>query len=189
MNKTIFHKDLSREVLVPKHSDYVAHISNEEDIDVLTRPLFDVNMRLFKTSPDYKAIIANVCRYIRWSCLTKKEGYVQPRGMSCANMAIPFNIIGVKRGHLCTIMINPKIIRYYGKVIQTNSNCGSLTLLQPIPVNRYEFIDMTYYDEVGKKWKETAIGRYDGGFTIQHEVDHNRGILITDPSDREPSES
>lgn len=78
-----------------KHSDYITHMDNAEDVIYLRSTHFPVNMRLFETSPDYKAIILQQCDYIRKLCLTKMEGYKKPHGMSGANAGLAFNIIGI----------------------------------------------------------------------------------------------
>ena len=167
-----------------QHSDYITHIKNEEDVIYLKSKHFPVNMRLFHTSPEYKAIILQQCEYIRQNCLDTKEGYKKPHGMSSANLGLAFNIIGVTMNRntseeYCKIMINPIINEHWGTMVETTSNCGSLTLETPIKLKRSTGINVTYYDEEGKIWRHD-IGRNNGSFTIQHEIDHNLGILITD---------
>lgn len=168
-----------------KHSDYVTHINNKEDLVYLKSAHFPVNMRLFKTSEEYRKLILLQCSYIRKHCLETKEGYKKPHGMSSANLGLSFNIIGITRNRntnreYCEIMINPSYtpIEELGYNI-SNSNCGSLTLDKPIKVKRWQQVEVVYYDEVGRHLK--AI--YDAaecGNTVQHEIDHNLGILITD---------
>lgn len=166
------------------HSDYITHINNEEDVIYLRSKLLPVNMRLFYTSPQYKAIVLQCCEYIKFLCLSKMDGYKKPHGMSGANAAIPFNIIAycVNRGtqnEFINIMINPIITQKYGNTIQSLSNCGSLTLEDAIVVGRSEWIIIKFYDEEGVN-HEMRINAANYGKTIQHEVDHNLGILITD---------
>lgn len=166
------------------HEDYITHINNDEDIVYLKTKHFPVNIRLFHTSPEYKAIILQQCDYIRSLCLDTKKGYKKPHGMSSANAGLAFNIIGVTQNRgtsreVCKIFINPVINRYAGQIVETESNCGSLTLENSIKIKRHTVIDVTYYDENGKIWRH-YITREFGAFTIQHEVDHNLGILITD---------
>lgn len=167
-----------------KHEDYVTHINNEEDVVYLRTKAFPVNMRLFKTSKEYKAIVLQCCNYLREICLNTKEGYKKPHGISGANLAIPFNIIGVTRNRnqdneYCQIMINPEIHAYSTEKIITQSNCGSLTLEKPINVKRSNLISVEYYDEEGKIHYD-RFSRTEAGFSIQHEVDHNNAILIID---------
>lgn len=166
------------------HEDYITHINNDEDIVYLRTKHFPVNMRLFHSSPEYKAIILQQCEYIRSLCLDTKEGYKKPHGMSSANAGLSFNIIGVtmNRGtseEYCKIFINPIIEEYKGKVVESLSNCGSLTLANPVKINRYTRIVVSYCDEKGDIYREN-FDRSTSAFTIQHEVDHNLGILITD---------
>jgi peptide deformylase len=76
-------------------------------------------------------------------------------------------------------MINPKIIKASEKMISTKSNCGSIKYREKITVKRHASIEVRYYDLEGNHWDETFTGK-NGGFTIQHEIDHNNGIMITD---------
>lgn len=169
----------------PKQPNFITHVSNQEDIPFLNTKLFDVNMRLFKSSPWYRQIILDVCDYLKWSCSTKKEGYKQPHGCSGANIGIPLNIVAFMDNNEPKIMINPKINKYHGEKKICRSNCGSLTLKKPIKVRRHEHIDIEFYDIEGNKNIWQKVGPKPG-FTIQHEVDHNLGILITNPVRYEP---
>lgn len=167
-----------------KHSDYITHIDNKEDYVYLKSIHFPVNMRLFHTSSEYKKIILQQCEYIRNLCLNEKEGYKKPHGMSSANAGLAFNIIGItknrnKKEEYCQIMINPVITFSSNSLVKTNTNCGSLTLKEPITVERSDYITVEWYDEEGDLLKE-SFKKETGAFTIQHEVDHNLGILITD---------
>lgn len=168
----------------PKHDDFITYIKNKEDIPYLRTNLLNANMRLFKTSAPYREIILQCCSYIRFLALTEMNGYKKPHGMSGANAAIPFNIIGIVRNRgqkdeYCQIMINPHIIEYLGDEVLSESNCGSIRLEKPINVRRRESVFMEYYDETGQGYR-SPFTRAQESFTIQHEVDHNKGILITD---------
>lgn len=164
-----------------KHEDYCTHVKYPEEKEFLTSKLFDVNMRLFESAPEYRAIVRQACDYLRWWCQNPKEGYKAPHGVSGANAGIPWNIIAYNRANVAPmVMINPKILKEYGKDIESESNCGSLTLKEPIKIVRKEFIDIEFYDTSGFKHTWTIVDRKNGGLTIQHEVDHNLGILITD---------
>lgn len=167
-----------------KHHNYITHINNEEDIVYLRTVHFPVNMRLFKTSEQYKAIIIQQCEYIRSLCLSKKEGYKKPHGMSSANAGLSFNIIGITmfrntEREYCKIMINPTILNSGKDTIISQSNCGSLTLDKPISVKRSNTITVDYFDENGTYIKE-KLTRSTGSLTVQHEIQHNLGILIID---------
>lgn len=167
-----------------KHEDYITHIKNEEDKVYLKSKHFPVNMRLFKTSKEYQALILQCCKYIEILCGDTKEGYKKPHGMSSANAGLAFNIIGItknrnQKDEYIQIMINPEIVGYAGREVETQSNCGSLTLPEPITLHRHELIQVHYYNQKAEEKKEW-FGREDGSFTIQHEIDHNLGILITD---------
>lgn len=163
-----------------KHLDYCTHLKfGGTDRDILTRVLFNVNIRLFKSSEPYRSIILSTCNYLRWLVSSEREGYTKPLGFSGANAGIPFNIIALVRYGTAVVMINPKITARYGRDIQTLSSCDSLILPDKISVIRDEYIDITYYDEKGKQIIEKRVDRMRGGFTIQHGIDHNLGILIT----------
>lgn len=167
-----------------KHSDYITHIDNEEDKPFLKSKLLNVNMRLFKTSLEYKTIILQQCEYLKMLVLTKMDGYKKPHGMSAANAGLTFNIITIcinrgKKEEYAQVMINPRIVHKSKETILTSSNCGSIVLKEPIKVRRSTNIEVHYFNELGIELKEEFY-RQNGAFTIQHEVDHNNGVLITD---------
>lgn len=169
---------------VMRVEDYLTHIDNVEDVPFLKTKLLDVNMRLFKSSPKYRVIVGYCCKYIAALAVTTMRGYKKPHGMSGANAAIPYNIIAYVRNRgmedeEAVIMINPKVVHASVCVSTVMSNCGSIRLPEPIPVKRAMDVDITWFDEEGIKHS----GRFyqgSGGFTLQHEIDHNLGILITD---------
>ncbi len=169
---------------MPIHTDYVTDITHPEDVPYLKTKLFDVNMRLFRSSDRYHALIMAACAHIRWCTLTKADGYKLPHGFSGANAGIPWNIIGIARQRgqanaLAEIMINPKIISQSKEMIESQSNCGSIRLPEPITVRRHAWVVVEWYNEMGIR-SHQRFTRENGGLTIQHEVDHNLGILITD---------
>lgn len=96
----------------------------------------------------------------------------------CVGMAA--NMIGIKKrilvfsvGNIIVPMINPVILKK-DKGYETEESCLSLTGFRK--TNRYEIIEVEYFDRNFKKHKETFTG-----FTaqiIQHEVDHFEGIII-----------
>lgn len=168
-----------------KHEDFITHIKNSEDRVYLRSKHFPVNMRLFNTSTHYRSIIKGICDYIKF-CLTEKEGYKKPHGMSSANIGMSFNIIGVTMNRNTSneyykIMINPDIKERFGSRVTAYSNCGSLTLDEPIEVTRDSDVIVSYFDEDGNHHLD-HFSRKDGALTMQHEIDHNMGILITDIS-------
>ncbi len=165
-------------------SDWLTHIDNEEDKDYLKRKLHDVNIRLMQRNEFYWKMVNDACEHIHRHCIEKLDGYKLPHGTSGANLGIPWNIIGVARNRgmedaSCRVMINPVIVNQGHGEVETTSNCGSIRLETPIKVKRWYWISVKWYDVDGKlhhtdHWPET------GSYTIQHEVDHNNGILITD---------
>jgi len=141
-------------------------------------------MRLFKTSEGYRDIIKNMCDYVSTICLTTMDGYKKPHGMSAANLGLGLNIIGVTRNRnksneYCQIMINPQLLEVDTDKATALSNCGSIRLPEPIPVERDLRIKVSYFDREGEFHIE-EFSRNQGAFTIQHEIEHNLGVLITD---------
>lgn len=165
-------------------ADFITHIGNREDVPFLRIPLFDVNMRLFASSEGYRNLILAACSYIKRLALESYEDYTQPFGISGANAGIPFNIIGYVVGRkttrpCCRLMLNPKILAYSQETHVALSNCGSIRLPKPIKVRRSNQIQVRYFTEDGLP-ERLWFTRPSHGDTIQHEVDHNRGVLITD---------
>lgn len=164
--------------------DCITYIGCVGDVCYLRTPLLPVNMRLMSTSLGYRALVQACCAYLRQIALCELEGYGRPFGMSGANLALPFNIIGVVYGRgtptaFCEIMLNPRILEYQGSLEYASSNCGSIRLKENLEVLRYSKVKLRYFDESGtqhERWFDKAQGAY----TIQHEVDHNLGVLITD---------
>lgn len=78
---------------------------------------------------------------------------------------------------LNTILINPEIINGYGSII-SKEGCLSIPRNIEIEIERYETVEVSYYDENGKR----CIEKFEGlkAKVIQHEVDHLNGILIID---------
>jgi peptide deformylase len=168
-----------------KVNDVLTHVDNAEDLPFLKIKLFDVNMRLFASSCSYRHMIKVCCDLIKEAALIPFEDYKKPHGMSGANVGIPFNIIGIVRdrgekNECCQIMINPKILKRYGDLVEVQSNCGSIRLKEPIKVKRHQFIDLEWFSIFGNKRSIIGINPDNQSLTIQHEVEHNLGILITD---------
>lgn len=154
-------------------------VEREADKIYLRKPLFPVSMRLYKTSPGYKKVIQECCKHLKEVALMEFSDYSKPRGISGANVGIPFNIIGVVVGNDVHIYLNPEILYFHrvgSKLVTTN--CGSVRLNKPITLQRDEMIVVEYYGVDGRKYTANYSGAI--ASTIQHEVDHNLGILITD---------
>jgi peptide deformylase len=164
--------------------DFLTYIQRDEDRIYLRSRLLPVSMRLFQTSLRYRHIVLECCEYLRSVALSELEGYSRPYGTSGANLALPFNIVGVvvnrgTPGARCHIMINPEILEFGGPLRYVRSNCGSVRLEKPLEVQRYSVVRVRYWDEQGHQ-QERIFDSSEGSYTIQHEVDHNLGVLITD---------
>lgn len=168
-----------------KNSDYMVQMREPEfDRDCLRRKLFQVNMRLFKSSLQYNKHILDILDYMTWCMKQRWEDYQSnPKGgtygISCANMGMAYNIIGWRIEDTYHFMINPKVIEKSDNLILTNSNCGSIKYKEKIPVLRPGWVVVEYYTALGEFVTEKFTGKQ-AGFTIQHEIDHNNGILISD---------
>lgn len=163
-----------------KIDNYLTYIERKSDKPYLTTPLLNVNMRLFKVSNSYRKLIQHAVDIIVDRLTKKYEDYNKPKGMSGANCAIPFNIIAYHSDKDdITVMINPKIIEYGDEKAVAKSNCGSIRLESSIPVERSTTIKVEWYDINGRR-KIKTFDRQQCSFTIQHEIEHNLGILITD---------
>jgi len=156
---------------------------DERNNAMLKVALFDVNMRLYNNNDVYKRLITDIIDHMIDALHRKYANYPEIRGISGANVGIPFNIVVIKiKKAMKTvdgIFINPKYKRAESSnVITVASNCGSLRLEKDIPTKRYDAINMSYFSIDGvyvqKRVDEREV------CTLQHEIDHNNGILITD---------
>jgi len=151
----------------------------EDGDDILHNELFNVNMRLFNTNKKHNKLILNIVNYMEKIAKKKFKDYTSAKGISGANVGVPFNIIGVKnKKNKWDFFINPTYLKKSPIKKTVKSNCGSLCLEKPIETDRCVWIKIEYYDLKGQKKIEYFSGPY--GNTIQHEIDHNKGILITD---------
>ncbi len=116
---------------------------------------------------------------MEWVFVQKYEDYPKLSGLSGANVGIPFNIITILKNDIVTHMLNPTIVRMSKQTRIVQSNCGSLCLTEKVSVTRREWVEVSYYNIEGKH-VQTRFTIAEGGSTIQHEIDHNKGILITD---------
>lgn len=168
-------------------SDWLTHIGNKEDLPYLKARLPNVSERLWQHNHHYRELVRSCCEHLKRHALMKLDGYKLPHGTSCANLGIPWNIIcyvrerGTIHAH-AVVMINPEVTSKSNKTIETTSNCGSIRLPDPIKIMRNEWIDVRWLDPEQDKItiRHKIFRREHCGFTVQHEIDHNLGILITD---------
>lgn len=163
-----------------KHSairDFLVQ-NSELDNQSLRNKLLNVNIRLFQANKKYSGIVILIIDYMKKLLATSFSDYSNLRGISGANIGIPINIIGFvsTKGHV-VIMINPFIKEHSDKKRTVSSNCGSLVLPKSIKVERSYSVTVDYHNEDGRPCFRTFEGT--DAFVIQHEVDHNNGILIT----------
>lgn len=152
---------------------------DEQFSEMLHEKLFDVNIRLFKYNKEYRNMILGLLNYMKDLLNTKFEDYAELKGISGANVGIPFNLVVVKNGKGTLKMVNPSytaIDTFDKRTVK--SNCGSINLEESIEVERYREVSVCYHDEAGERHDITIDGAF--ASTVQHEIDHNNGILITD---------
>lgn len=75
------------------------------------------------------------------------------------------------------VMINPRIIKTYGKMMDHFDGCLSVRDVYGL-VSRFSRVKFSYLDAEGKKQIATAEG-FDA-ILIQHEIDHLKGVLFVD---------
>jgi len=153
--------------------------NSEKENDCLHRPLFNVNIRLFVSNEQYRTVILNICDYMKLVMTQGYKNYPKLLGLSGANIGIPFNIISIVKDNEIVHMINPTIVKMSKQTRMVQSNCGSLCLPEKCSVIRREWIEVSFYEITGRHNQE-RFTIAEGGSTIQHEIDHNKGILITD---------
>ena len=161
--------------------------NGQDNDDCLHRPGFDVDVKMFRKNKVFKKIIYQIIDYMKMILCTSFKDYGKLKGISGANIGIPLNIIAVLDEGFVEIFINPKILKVSNLKTTVSSNCGSLNLPNPIKVNRHSWIRIEWIDVESKKHKEYfTVNRVTNhnilpiAATLQHEIDHNKGILITD---------
>ncbi len=155
----------------------------EEHDDVLHMKSAPVNIRLFKSNKHYREVVMQAVDYMLTTLYKKFNDYPKVRGISGANIGIPLNIVAIKTKSSSEVFLNPRIINRSGATVSAKSNCGSLNLREPIKIKRYLWVEVEWHDVDSELHQEIfKIG--DSGLvssaTLQHEMEHNLGILITD---------
>lgn len=160
--------------------------NGEEADDCLHRPGFDINPRLFKRNKDFNKIIHRIVDYMKMVLCIDFRDYNKLKGISGANIGIPFNIVAVLHDGVIEVFINPRVTKVSRSKITILSNCGSINLPKAISVDRHAWIQVKWMDIEGRDHKEhftvrnnDKIGPNIAG-TLQHEIDHNQGVLIID---------
>lgn len=157
--------------------------ADEESNEMLKVALFDVNMRLYNDNIVYKRLISDIIDHMIDALHRKYTDYPELKGISGANVGIPFNIVVIKTKKATkttnVVLINPRYRRGENSdIIKVASNCGSLSLEKDIPTERYDAIMLSYFNVDGKYIQKRVDTKE--VCTLQHEIDHNNGILITD---------
>lgn len=150
----------------------------EDDSEILIRPCFPVNIRLMRTNVGYFNVVAQVINHMKGVIQTKFSDYTALQGISGANVGIPFNIIIIYYDGKLLTMLNPVIISKSKETKTTLSNCGSINLKEPIKVTRHISVTVRYVPFIDASCLEYEEKVFKSG-TVQHEIEHNLGILIT----------
>ncbi len=142
-----------------------------------------VNIRLFKNNSAYHKLICNIVNYIKFAGGLKFEDYASIQGISGANVGLSLNIVVINTKDDAETFLNPKIVKASEEMVSCNSNCGSLNLPNKIKILRHRWVVVEYYDMEGK-WQSNKFRIGDdnavASATLQHEIEHNLGILVTD---------
>lgn len=162
---------------MPKKSDICTNYFLEEDRDILTRPLFAVNMRLFNSSPGYRKLVLGACKYLLECCTHQQDGVPSYDGFSGANGGVPWDIIVLDCKGEKLVAINATLQLGESSFLSYES-CGSLPNAGVFTVSRADKVIVNYYDTDGSVRSRGLVAR--PAAVIQHEVDHNDGILLLD---------
>lgn len=151
----------------------------EHAAEILRRPCFPVNLRLMRNNPGYFKIISDIVAHMKLVMATKFSDYAHLQGISGANVGIPFNIVIIYHKEKMLVMLNPVVISKSKLSKVTLSNCGSINLAKPIKVRRATEVTVRYVPFTGDPCLEHKEEIFKSG-TVQHEIEHNLGILIID---------
>ena len=159
--------------------------NGKEHDDCLHRPGFDVHVKMFNENKEFNRVIHRIIDYMKTVLCIDFRDYNKLKGISGANIGIPLNIVAVMHNNIVEVFINPSITKVSRSKITVLSNCGSLNLLEPISVERHTWIQVKWMD-IGGKQQEKHFTAHNNdkevpniAFTLQHEIDHNKGVLIT----------
>jgi len=170
-----------------KHSDYVVQEKLPEfDRDCLHRKLFAVNMQKYRTSPHYEGIIRSMVAYMSWFLDQTWEDYDPQTSVGAASLGLGHNIVLLKtKDGEKKAFLNPAIIEASSSKMTTWTNNGSLRLKTKISVLRHEWISVRYYGLDGNLYFDEKLDRAAGCYALQHEIDSNNGITITDRANQQ----
>lgn len=157
--------------------------NGETHDDILHNRSMPVNMRLYDTNDAYRSIVLDTMAHMMSVGSIEFDDYPKTQGISGANVGIPFNIVIVFTKEGRKIFINPEIIERSDEMVTAKSNCGSVNLPEPIEIRRHKWVVVRWYDRVGLKHEdkfEIGDGRPVASATLQHEIEHNLGILVID---------
>ncbi len=104
-------------------------------------------------------------------------GTVKGLGLAAPQVGKPLRLCVAESEGKISVLINPQIKSRSRKKVVLEEGCLSFPG-KFYPIARSEKVKVRYLDEIGKKRKIKAEGLL--ARTLQHEVDHLDGVLITD---------
>lgn len=166
-----------------KIREELLHVSGKDPI--LRKKLFNIPVVLIKSSENFRKLVRTLIAHMIYVMNLKYDDYAEVKGISGANIGVPYNIIIVKdkKDKKNIVMINPEIGNIGDEMVEVSSNCGSVVLKEPIKLRRYKRIIATWYSILDGEY---IVHEFEGplAYTIQHEVEHNLGCLITDSEEK-----
>lgn len=170
--------------MIDKKIEYLIDVfiqDGQENDDCLHRPGFNIDIKLFAENAVFNSIIHKIIDYMKMILLSKFKDYGKLKGISGANIGIPFNIVATLYDGVIEVFINPVILKVSRSKTNVLSNCGSINLPKAIKVERHSWVLVKWMDVGGEHHEENfSVTNSKKACTLQHEIDHNQGILITD---------
>ena len=105
---------------------------------------------------------------------TLKAHAVDCAGLAANMIGVSKCVIAVRIGSRALAMLNPEILHHAPTAYEAEEGCLSLSGTRK--ALRYKWIEVRYRDEKFRPQQERFTGF--PAQTIQHEIDHTKGILI-----------
>ena len=157
-------------------------MATKEDIITLPNPhLRERSKKVGLITPEIKRVIKDMeAATLDWEDSREHEVAV---ALAAIQIDVPLRIVVIrnnfedKKDRTFTTFINPVITKYEGAIEEDFEGCLSITSLYG-KVPRYSRIRVKALDAQGKEFRMTADGFM--ARLIQHEVDHNNGVVFID---------
>lgn len=157
-------------------------MATKEDIIVLPNPhLRQRSKKVGLVTPEIRRVIADMeAATLDWEDSREHEVAV---ALAAVQIDVPLRIVVIrnnfedKSNRTFTTFINPVITKYEGEIEEDYEGCLSITSLYG-KVPRYSKVRVKALNAHGKEFRVTADGFM--ARLLQHEVDHNNGIVFID---------